>query len=134
MRAFLITFKPDSENSERGWPISELHRLMHACRARGEAIEDWRFQSFRQVQIHDRVFLLQQGKQGPAIIGYGECASPPKKNLNRNMIAVRFEQIVDPTSGGLVSREELLNILDGKRIWRTQASGVPIPGSIASNA
>jgi hypothetical protein len=130
-QSFLITFKPDTE-SPRGWPMAELRRVAQECKARGWAEEDWRFQSVRRVRTGDRIFLLLQGKDGPAVIGYGESAGAPKQELNVRRICIRFEYIVDPTVGVLVSREKLLKIPDAKGIWRTQSSGIFVPSDVAS--
>ena len=68
MNTFLITFKPKTENPERGWPLAELQTLVKALSS-GPVLERWRFLNRRDANIGDRVFLLLQGKGGPAIIG-----------------------------------------------------------------
>jgi len=70
MNSFLITFKPATESPERGWPLDELQKLVRRHRA-GERVEEiWRFKNRRDAGLGDRVVLLEQGKGGPAIIGY----------------------------------------------------------------
>lgn len=134
MRSFLITFKPSSENSKSGWPIEEIRRLVRTCRTQGSVEEDWRFRSVKKVSVGDRIFLLLQGKRGPAIIGFGWAIGQPKNTEGVPRVPVRFESIVDPTADpteALVTREELLRIGGSSSLWRTQASGVLIPEAIA---
>jgi predicted HNH restriction endonuclease len=131
MNSFLITFKPDTESRERGWPLENLQKLVSRHRA-GERVEEkWRFHNRKDVSPGDRVFLLLQGKSGPAIIGYGKVVGKPSgKNTKREMI--QFEVLVDPTTESLASRDDLLAIDGGKNIWRTQASGVQLQEPIAT--
>src|SRR5260370_4916366 len=132
MRSFLITFKPATENPERGWPLEELQRLVRHRRA-GERVEEkWRFRNRKDVSLGDRVFLLRQGKAGPAVIGYGEVSGEPENNAGKWQVPVPFESIVDPTTEVLANRQDLLAIHGGQRFWRIQASGVRLPESIAS--
>jgi hypothetical protein len=39
MGTFLITFKPASENPERGWPLEELQSLVRRL-SRGDTVEE----------------------------------------------------------------------------------------------
>jgi tetratricopeptide (TPR) repeat protein len=80
MNSFLITYKPATENPKRGWPLEELLKLVRANQAGDEAIEPWRFRNLKDIKLGDRVFLLLQGKGGPAIIGYGEIAGQPERS------------------------------------------------------
>ena len=70
MASFLITFKPASENPKRGWPLGELQKLVHHLNKSEPAEEAWRFINRKDAKVGDRVFLLLQGKAGPALIGY----------------------------------------------------------------
>ena len=79
MTSFLITFKPASENPERGWPLEKLQHLVRRLH-NGEPVEEkWRFRNWKDVTTGDQAFLLLQGKRGPAIIGYGRVSRKPKK-------------------------------------------------------
>jgi len=131
MPAFLITFKPSSENPDNGWPIEELRRVVSRFEAYGHVTEDWRFANRRKASVGDRVFLLLQGRRGPAIIGYGYVEGSPKKIGDIWQTPVRFQHIVDPESGVLATREELKGIANSSRLWRTQISGVQLPDSVA---
>ena len=132
MNSFLITFKPASENSERGWPIENLRRLVKLCQTHGSVEEQWRFANRKSFSVGDRVFLLLQGKKGPAVIGYGFTADEPRQNAGKWSALIHFETIVDPTVSVLADREDLLN-LDVERTWlRAQASGTLLPGNVAA--
>lgn len=133
MQSFLITYKPATENPKSGWPIQELKRLVSTCLKQGWAEEDWRFRSLKKVSLGDRIFLLLQGKGGPAIIGFGNAVGFPSNHDGIPRIRVRFESIVDPTIEVLVSKDELLRIEGASNKWRTQASGILLPESVASN-
>ena|SRR5882724_9305880 len=124
MKSFLITFKPDSENPERGWPLTELQRLVRSHGLGKRTEEKWRFRNRTEVSLGDRVFLLRQGKAGPAVIGYGKVAGEPENNNGTWQTLVQFESIVDPTTKVLANREELLAIDGGQPFWRAQSSGV----------
>jgi 5-methylcytosine-specific restriction protein A len=131
MNSFLITFKPATENPERGWPLEELQRLVRRT-DKGLAVgEPWRFHARKQAKLRDRVFLLLQGKAGPAIIGYGRVAGAPEHTDGHWRVPVEFESLVDPTLSVLAEKEELVSIDDGHRLWRTQSSGVLIPRDVA---
>jgi len=131
MKSFLITFKPATENPELGWPIEKLQTLVKRHLA-GERVEEkWRFYNQKDVSHGDRVFLLLQGKSGPAIIGYGKVSGEPEaEKKGRQMI--QFEAVVDPTTQVLASREDLLAIDGSDGIWSTQRSGIKLEEPIAT--
>ena len=89
---------------------------MKTNRAGQKAIEPWRFRNLKDVRIGDRVFLLLQGKGGPAIIGYGEVAG--ENDSGRWRVPVEFEVIVDPTVECLADRDAVRSIQGGDRFWR----------------
>jgi hypothetical protein len=62
MKSFFFTFKPDTQNPKRGWPMAELQRLVKSCSIGNRAEENWRFRNRKEVSLGDRVFLLRQGK------------------------------------------------------------------------
>ena len=94
MASFLITFKPASENAQRGWPLESLTGLVRRLES-GEAVEEnWRFHNRKEVSVGDRVFLLLQGKLGPAIIGYGRASGEPNGD---KQVPISFEGRVDPS-------------------------------------
>jgi 5-methylcytosine-specific restriction enzyme A len=133
MNSFVITYKPATENPERGWPLKDLQKLVISCRAGGRPIEPWRFNNRKNVSLEDRVFLLLQGKTGPAIIGYGKVVGRPDDNSGAWRVPVQFESLADPTIEEFVSKNELLGMKKGLNVWRTQSSGVILPESVAAH-
>jgi predicted HNH restriction endonuclease len=131
MNAFLITFKPETENPNLGWPIGDLLSMVKRNRLGKTVIERWRFHNRKDVSAGDRVFMLIQGKLGPAIIGYGQISGEPTKSPKGKQ-NVELISIVDPTGKTLASKDELKRIKGSESLWRTQASGIIIPPPIAS--
>ncbi len=132
MKSFLITFKPATENAKRGWPLEKLLRLVRLHDEGKLAKEDWRFHNRKDASVGDRVFLLLQGKRGPAIIGYGKITGKPEYKGGTWQVAVEFESIVDPSRHILAAKDDLRAIDGGRRFWNTQASGVLLPDEIAN--
>lgn len=132
MKSFLITFKPRTENRERGWPLLELQRLVTRRRDGKRVEEKWRFRNYKGVSLGDRVFLLRQGKGGPVIIGYGRVAGKPENDEGTWCVPIQFESIVDPSTEVLANRDELLAMEGGMAAWRTQSSGVQLKEPLAS--
>jgi 5-methylcytosine-specific restriction protein A len=133
MKSFLITFKPSSENPERGWPLEDLQRLVRRLHNGDTVEEKWRFQNRKDVALGDRAFLLLQGKRGPAMIGYGRVSGTPQIEAGKRVVPITFENIVDPTTQVLADKDDLAAIDRGQRLWRTQSSGVKIQDDIAAN-
>lgn len=132
MTAFLITFKPAAENPKYGWPLPDLQKLVHRLSDGEPADEPWRFRN-KDAKRGDRVFLLLQGKGGPAIIGYGTVnGKAGRRSGTARTVPIKFERLVDPSVQVLASKEELLNIPKGKRFWRTQFSGVRLEDNVAA--
>lgn len=132
MKSFLITFKPAAENPERGWPEEELQKLVQRCRAGERVLQSWRFHNRKDVALGDRVFLLLQGKGGPAIIGCGKVAGGPEKLSGKWHVAVRFESLAYPRTEVFANREDLLVIGRGRKFWSTQSSGVLLEESVGT--
>jgi hypothetical protein len=132
MASFLITFKPASENPKRGWPLSELQKLVRNLSIGEPAEEPWRFINREDAQLGDRVFVLLQGKGGPAIIGYGRINGGPKKTTGTPRIPIRFERLVDLSAQALATKDEPFAIKDGERFWRFQSSGVKLQDNVAA--
>lgn len=131
MTAFLITFKPASENPDKGWPLEYLQNLARNFQASGQVTEQWRFANRSNVNIGDRIFLLLQGRRGPAIIGYGVAAGSAQKQEDTWFLPIRFESLVDPDHSALSTREELQQIPDSASVWKTQKSGIKLSDPIA---
>jgi 5-methylcytosine-specific restriction protein A len=133
MRSFLITFKPAAESPQRGWPLKELQKLVRRCQAGQRPVEPWRFHNRKGVALGDRVFLLLQGKTGPAIIGYGSVAGGPEKIDGELYFPVQFESLVDPTNELLANKVDLFAIEGARSVWRTRASGVLLKKPLATH-
>jgi hypothetical protein len=54
MGTFLITFKPASENPERGWPLEKLQTLVRRLQSGDTVEEKWRFNNRKDVTLGDR--------------------------------------------------------------------------------
>jgi hypothetical protein len=113
MKSFLITFRPISE-SKRGWPLEDLQNYARRS-GKGEIVKTgWRFINRKDVSIGDRVFLLMQGKMGPAIIGYGTVRELPKQDRKGTWFAgIDLESVVDPEAGVLLGKEPLRRMSGG---------------------
>ena len=132
MNSFLITFKPSKENPKRGWPLESLQALVRKCKEGKKPKVDWRFHNRRSVSLGDRVFLLLQGKSGPAIIGYGKTVGHPSADSGQWRLRIKFEAIVDPTTHVLANRDDLHKLTATQHTWGTQISGVLLPSMVAS--
>jgi hypothetical protein len=100
-------FKPAKENPKRGWPLEDLQKLVQRRRTGMRVTEPWRFHNRKEVSPRDRIFLLLQGKLGPAIIGYGKVVGGPK-NKNEGWRMVQFDALVDPVTEGLRKSRRLV--------------------------
>jgi 5-methylcytosine-specific restriction protein A len=133
VKSFLVTLKPATEAPEHGWPLEELQKIVSRHRA-GERVEDdWRFHNRKDVSIGDRVFLLLQGRLGPAVIGYGTIVGLPDNDGGTWAASIQFESLVDPATEVLANREDLQAIAGGASVWRTRRSGIQLQQSIASD-
>jgi hypothetical protein len=83
----------------------------------------------KKYRLETRIFLLLQGKLGPAIIGYGKVVGGPK-NKNERWRRVQFDALVDPVTEALANREDLYAI--DEKVWNSQASGVRLPDPVAT--
>lgn len=133
MPTFVITWKPLSENEDRGWPLEKLLNLVDQVEAHGYADEPWRFQAHKMAQIGDRVFLLRQGQHRKGVIGYGRIHAAPFRDSDKKWYApVRFEHLVNPDEQILIPHAKLLTLSDEVRLWDRQASGTSIPTAVAA--
>lgn len=131
MPSYLISWKPATENEERGWPVAELIALSERLRQTGAAQERWRFRRRDGVKVGERVFVVRQGRAGHAIIGYGKVAEIPKRN--DGYTAVSFDILLNPTSSSVLATEDELHAITTKRgVWNTMASGIALSSDVAS--
>jgi len=125
MIAHLVTFRP-LEESPLGMRQSRIREL-----ARRSQSAYWRFYGHRQVSLGDRVYLLMQGKRGPAIIGYGATDGQPVKEDEGWVVPIRFRRIVSASDSPLASEPELRRLWRKPGLWNTQRSGIRVPQPIA---
>jgi 5-methylcytosine-specific restriction protein A len=131
MTSYLIAWKPQSENKDKGWPEEDLNALAQTLRLTGRALEPWRFHRKRGVQIGERVFLVRQGKRGHAVLGYGTVADPI--DHPEGFTTVSFQALVDTRSREvLATAEELHEISRSRAIWGSMSSGIALPDDIAA--
>lgn len=129
--AYLITWKPDTENKEKGWPEAGLKKLFDELRIGGGAQEVWRFARQKGVKAGERVYLLRQGRRGHALLGFGHVSEAPVPGGERSAL-ISFEALVNPASGKVfATHEELHAITSASGVWNTQSSGVLLPNEIA---
>lgn len=133
MSSFLITFKPISENPKLGWAVDELKKLITRLNSDSGVVEYWRFHNRKEAKPGDPVFLLMQGKRGPAIIGYGQIAGKHKLSHGRWVAPIKFTKLVDPDQSLLADRDRLKPLINLQpNVWRTQASGVKLDERLAN--
>src|SRR5687767_10860852 len=131
MTAYLIAWKPATENPVRGWPEDNLTRLAADISSGRAAREAWRFHRREGVELGARVFLVQQGRRGHAILGYGRITALPTAAEPRQT-TVTFDALVDPRSGvAFASTDELRSISAERSIWGTMASGIALPEDVS---
>ena len=131
MTAYLITLSPKRKTPSEVGQSKSLRRWRTDCNqlespaSRGVSIA-------RRTSRSANVFLLRQGKQGHAILGYGHVAALPKDKTSR-MTVVEFEGLVDPMlSAVYATADELETITDHGKLWRTQSSGIGLPTHVAN--
>jgi len=131
MTSYLITWKPQSENPKKGWPEAALAQLAESCEKNCRAREPWRFQRFKGVTKGERVFLLQQGKRGHAILGYGTIARP--STSEDRTAEIQFDALLDPRKHlCFVAKHELHRISSNPNLWGNQSSGISLPDDVGA--
>jgi putative restriction endonuclease len=132
MPAYWLTFKPLSPAAPRGWPIEDLRDLVQRFDVDPTSTAEWwRIASYRAAHVGDRVYAFKQGDGPRGIFGVGRILDGPKlKNLNfdglRYRALIRFEKLVDPTKGFLLTLKQISDIVSANLI-DSQASGVGVP-------
>jgi 5-methylcytosine-specific restriction protein A len=129
--AYLITWKPLSENKEKGWPEESLKKLYDQLRVSGGALEAWRFSRQKGVQPGQRVYLVRQGRKGHALLGFGHVTEA-NEPIGGGTTLISFEALVNPMSNKVfATQDELHAITSRPGIWNTQASGILLPPNVA---
>jgi 5-methylcytosine-specific restriction protein A len=131
MAAYLICWKPASENSERGWPEEKFVALFEQFQRTGKAQEKWRFSKLKNVKVGERAFLIRQGHRGHAVLGYGTISQLPKNR--ERWTTISFDALLHPRSGQvLANRQELQSISTKWGVWNSMSSGITLKPAVAS--
>jgi len=131
VNSFLITFKPDTENPRLGFSLKSVQNLAWKLFRRGHITDPWRFRNRKDVKPGDRVFLLMQGKHGPALIGYGNAGQRNGVHEGRTWRDIDFEQLVDPAVRVLAGEADLRAIRGAAPWLQVRTSGVLLPREVA---
>jgi 5-methylcytosine-specific restriction enzyme A len=138
MTTYLFTWNPNE------WPWVELPEAARRV-ASGQSQEDrWSTGTRKSgIQPDDRFFLLRQGAEPRGVIGSRTILSevfqaPHFKDARAaqgdeaNYARVRFEHLVDPEHepDRVLDVRLLENTFPDVSVWRTQASGVEVPGHV----
>ena len=134
MSDFVLTWKPAGP---RGWPHSELMKLVRKCRRRGFVKDNRRFFATQKAKPGDRVFLLQQGTGPKIIFGLGEVKAVYPRGTDPSgstpgTADIRFYRLVDPTNEQPIVPEHVVESVVPKAIVETQFSGRELPNYSAA--
>jgi hypothetical protein len=132
VNSFLITFKPDTESPRLGWSLKSVQNLARQLLRGGRITDPWRFRNRKDVEPGDRVFLLMQGKNGPALIGSGIAGERNGVDEGRSWRDINFERLVDPAIRVLAGKADLRAIRGAEPWLQVQTSGVLLPRRIAA--
>ncbi len=133
MPAFWLTYVP------HGWPLDKLRSLIKHVEESPDAEDShewWRI-SRKDAQRGDRVYIFKQGTKSPrGVIGVGRIVEGPemhgddmeKPPKERRMVKIRFQKLVDPTTGFLLPREKLDFV--PKKLIDARSSGMRVDEDI----
>lgn len=140
MPAYWLTYVPKEESPDRGWPLSDLRTLIDRVEADPDApgsTERWRIAS-GDAHIGERVYVFKQGTRSPrGVIGVGEIVGRPERlstptdpeiHLRAN---IRFQKLVDPTAGFLLTLAEVDDFVPQSLI-AAQRSGTRVSDDVAA--
>lgn len=140
MSAYWLTYKPLGPLSPRGWPATEMSKLVGRFEADpASATPLWRIASHKTARIGDRIYLFKQGSDPRGIFGVGEIIESSRLLTDptdidegaRNRVKILFNQLVDPSRAFLLDYQTIKDIVPGKLI-AAQASGNRVPNDVAS--
>lgn len=137
MPAYWLTYVTKEESPDRGWPLSDLRALVDRVEADPGATEWWRIAN-GNAHIGERVYVFKQGTRSPrGVIGVGEIVGRPERrstptdpemHLRAN---IRFQKLLDPTTGFLLPLTEIDNFVPQSLI-RAQSSGTRVSDDVAA--
>ena len=130
---FLFTWSP------RVWPYERLRALIDDFEAGRAAVEGWTCAAYRSIKKGDRGYVLKQGRGPCGIFGIAVVDGPARKSHNprpgggKYYVPLKFETLLDPTNGFLITKDGLLRLGAAASLLNTQKSGVRLkPAAIAS--
>ena len=133
MSSYLLTWNPEK------WSQEELEEYYE--RYQNDEVLKWSCGNTKKIIPGDDFYLLQQGKYGSGIIGFGKILSSPfyDKHYDEDkavsgkhalFIDVKFHYLQKPGTSVLIEKYELQNIDPECKIWNAQGSGKTIPFNI----
>ena len=139
MAAYWLTYKL-KEESDRGWPLSNLRDLIGRVEADPDAAnstEWWRIAN-SEARVGERVYVFKQGTKSPrGIIGVGEIVGSPERRITPTDLEahlraeIRFQKLVDPTADFLLPLTAVEEFVP-QRLINAQISGTRVPDDVAA--
>jgi hypothetical protein len=130
---FLFTWSP------RVWPYEKLRALIDDFEAGRAAVEGWTCAAYRSIKKGDRAYVLKQGRGPCGVFGIAVVNGPARKSPNprsgrgKYYVPLKFETLLDPTNGFLITKDRLLRLGAAASLLNIQKSGVRLkPAAIAS--
>lgn len=131
MATWLLTWNPVN------WDWTTLASDVRKVGRDGQLSDRWSCGNARRISEGERFFLLRQGVQPRGLLGSGVTASEPYEDKHFGgrgrawYVDVTFDSLYESP---VIPTEELTRPEGGLdcTAWRTQASGVRIPGTIAA--
>jgi hypothetical protein len=125
--------------SQRVWPYENLRPLIDDFEAGRAVIEGWQCAAYRSIKKGDRAYVLKPGKGPCGVFGIAVVDGPAQKSFSPSpgrgnySVPLKFETLLDPTNGFLVTKDELLRLGAAASLLNTRRSGVRLkPAAIAS--
>jgi hypothetical protein len=105
--------------------------------------DHWSCGNRKDIEAGDRLFLLRQREEPRGIIGSGWATGPTHQDLHwdqsrakqgqrANFVPLRFDKLIDPEVDDILGLSVLKSGRTGAVNWYTQASGILIDPSAAS--
>ncbi|GJE62065.1 HNH endonuclease [Methylobacterium trifolii] len=137
MSSYWLTFKPLGPGAPRGWPIEHLRDLIRRVDADPDSTTEWwRIAAHGSASAGERVYIFQQGTNPRGIFGVGRIVGSPKKMRTstdpdvRPRAQIRFERLVDPTTGFLLPLEAIDDVVPATLV-NAFASGWKVADEVA---
>ena len=132
METYLFAWNPNK------WPWDNLLRALDQIAATGYTSEWWSCQSHKSIRPDDRAFLVRVGVEPKGIMASGYIVTEPFlfphwscEDKMVNCVDIKFDTLIDPASGNMLSLEQLDNPPLNMQTWTPQASGISISPDVA---